>query len=112
MAATVSNRIALRDWPYLIREVEMSSLVSDQSEDVAHNGPTGKKVDKVEVEITTPPTVNSDFTWYHDVANDSTSNNTVRLQFIGADLGGMKIKVRFHFFASASGGIDSGNATP
>ena len=105
MAATVSDRKNLRDWPHLIREVEMSSLVSDQSEDVTHGGPTGLKVDMVDVEIVIPPTVNSDFVWYHDRDNDSTTSNTVRLTFIGTDLAGMKVKVRFHFFASASGGI-------
>lgn len=111
MAATVDRKKVKRDWPYLIREVRMSVIVSDQPEDVVHGGPTGKNCDMFTWEITTPPTFASAVSVYHDEANDSASGGTARIIVVCADPAGMVIKLRFHFYSSASGGIDASNAT-
>ena len=92
----------------------MSALVADQGEDVTHGGPTGKNPDYIDYEMVTPPDAACAFTLYHDTANDSASGGTARIKFVpsgGGDLTGMVLNVHFHFYASASGGIDASNAT-
>lgn len=110
MAATVSRQKTIKDWPHLIREVQMSALVGDQSEDVAHGGPTGLKANDITFETVTPPTAPCTYSLQRSRDDDSTSNDTSRIKFAvegGGDLTGAVVKVRFHFYASASGGISA-----
>lgn len=114
MAATVSRNKTLRDWPHLIREVRMSSIVPDQAEDVTHGGPAGKNPDYIDFMVLTPPTAMCSFVLVQDPDNNSASSGTARIKFVaesGGDLTGLVVNVHFHFYVSASGGIDASNAT-
>lgn len=114
MAATVSGQKALRDWPHLIREVRMSSIVAGQSEDVDHDGPAGKNPDYIDFTIVTPPTAPCVFQLQRDTGSDVAASNTARIKFVAeesGDLAGLVVLVHFHFYVSASGGIDASNAT-
>ena len=113
-AATVSRQKKLRDWPHLIREVRMSAITADQAEDVDHDGPAGKNPDLIDFQVVTPPDAMCAFVLVQDPANHSASGNTARIKFVaeaGGDLTGLVVNVHFHFFCSASGGIDASNAT-
>ena len=109
MAATISKQKTLRDWPNLIREVEVSSIVGDQSEDIAHGGPDGLVAKEIQMEIVTPPTSPCTFSLQRSLADDTiTGTETSRVKFAtedGGDMTGAVVKLRFHFYASASGGI-------
>lgn len=115
-AATVSKQNDFRADPWYYREVQMSVLTSDQSEDVANGSPTtttgvGVSPQLVGWEVITPPTVLCVFQMYRDTANDSTTNNTCRLKFVaegGGDLTGAVVRVRFQYLNMKVGGIDSG----
>lgn len=107
MAATVDFSRVKQAVPMFVQEVQLSSIVGGQSEDVAHGGPTGKKVSFVTFEMVAPPTAPCAFTPYHDVDNDSTTNDTCRIKFVaedGGDLAGLKMKVLFHFKHFKTGG--------
>lgn len=108
MAATVSRQTTLRDWPHLVREVRMSSIVADQQEDVTHGGPSNVNPYHVTFEVVTPPTAMCAFVLVRDKDNDSSSGGTARLKFVaesGGDLAGLVVDVHFQFYHSASGGI-------
>lgn len=116
-AATVGKQRDLRSDPWFIREVEMSVLTSDQTENVANGSPTtatgvGISPELVTWEVITPPTVLCVFQMYRVVASDVTASSpTCALKFVaeqGGDLVGAVVKVRFHFMEFKVGGIDAG----
>lgn len=107
MAATVVHSRVKQAVPMFIQEVQLSAIVAGQSEDVAHGGPTGKKVSYVTFEMVTPPDAACAFTPYHDADNDSTANDTCRVKFVaedGGDLAGLVMKCFFHFKHMGTGG--------
>lgn len=114
MVATASRQKILRDWPHLIREVRLSSIVGDQGESVTHGGPAGKNPDYVSFDVVTPPTAPCSFTLVRDQSQDSASGGTAYVKFsaeTGGDLAGLVVNLHFGFYCSASGGIDASNAT-
>jgi|SRR6185369_5087648 len=114
-AATVSKSFEWRAEPYFVHEVEVSSITSDQTENIANGSPTDKSgvgivPEKVECEVITPPTVLCTMSFYRVKASDSTTNNTSAVKFVaeaGGDLVGMVAKVKFFFKESKAGGISS-----
>lgn len=107
MAATVNYSRPYMADPHMVQQVQLSSVVAGQSEDVAHGGPTGKKCSFIEMFVVTPPTAPCTFQLYHDPANDSTANDTARVKIVaedGGDLAGLVVNLHIHFKHFKTGG--------
>jgi hypothetical protein len=116
-AATVSLPTTYRADPWYIYEVQVSSITSDQTENIANGSPTtatgvGVSADMIQMEIITPPTILCGVTFMRVKASDVTASSpTSAVKFVatpGGDLSGMVVKLRFHYFNVKVGGIDSG----
>lgn len=87
---------------------QLSALTAGLDENISHGGPSGVKPLRCSVEVSTRPTDGSVLDWFHDSANDSTTNNTARMRFyctVGGSLAGAVVRIFFYFNQAASGGI-------
>ena len=105
MAATASAYRVERDFPHLVHYIDLSSIVSDQQEDLSHGGPTGIAPSYITFEIRTPSDPVGHVTCMRDYANDSTSSDTVRVKIVADETSSLVVRVWFHFEHCASGGI-------
>lgn len=107
-AATIDAAETLCVTPFLIRRLQLSSLTSDQNEDVAHGGPSTVSPAFVIPLVSGGATDGSQVTGEWIKASDSTDNNTVRVKFRVAqdgDIAGAKGCVLVVFVAQAQGGL-------
>lgn len=108
--ATVDTAVfTYRDNPWLVTKQKLSSVQSDEPLDLSTGGPTGTKVDRLEVEMITEPTNRCVWSWHRETGSDDTSADTFRLRILaeeGGDLAGAEFNVYAHFQATGfkSGG--------
>jgi hypothetical protein len=109
-AATVDYaRTVVAGSDFLLQEIRLSSLTSDQAEDVAHGGPSGVAPLLVLSSVTTAATTGDQITVEHHKASDSTTNNTMRVKArvaAGGDISGAKVTLYALFIGRASGGLN------
>lgn len=107
-AATVDSRHS-RQPPVSIREIRLSSLTSDQAEDLAHGGSSGVAPLMVIPIVTAAATDGSQVTGEWIRASDVTASDTVRVKFKvppGGDISGAKASVYILFVGQASGSLN------
>lgn len=107
-AATVDEYKVELAVPYVITRTQLSSLTSDQAEDVAHRGPSGCSPFLVLPVVTVAATSGDAVSCEWIKASDSTTNNTVRVKAKvgpGGDIAGAKITVLCFFAQQASAGL-------
>lgn len=108
MAATVQAALGVSGVPFLVTEVQVSTIVPGVGLDIAHGGPSGVKPKIVVLETTTRAASRDPVTFVHDPSADNTTNNTARVYLdtvAGGDLTDAVVKLYFFFFAQATGGI-------
>jgi hypothetical protein len=94
---------------YFVSVVELSTITPGEALDVAHNGPGGAEVYKMDYEVVVrglSPVVEV----AHIRASDSLTSDTARVQVAtesGGDLTNAVVRLYFHFAAQASGGISA-----
>ena len=89
-----------------ISRIELSSLTSDQYEDIAHKGPSGAACLFVLPLVSAGATDGSQVTGEWVKASDSTASNTVRVRYrvaSGGDISGAVATVLVFFLKQASG---------
>lgn len=109
-ATVVSKKTETAHGIFHVSIIELSSLTSDQTEDVAHTGPSGCRAVFVLPQVTAQATDGSMVTGEHIKASDSLVNNTVRVKFrvgAGGDISGAKATVLVFHLAQASGGTST-----
>jgi hypothetical protein len=111
MAATVDSRVPLlTGTQFEVHKVVLSSLVSDQLENVAHGGPSGANASFVLPIVITSATSNDPVTVEWISGSDSTSNNTIAIKAkvaAGGDISGAKVALIIFFGDRASDGLNS-----
>jgi hypothetical protein len=111
MATTAGTAREVHNWPYLLTEVNLTTVLPGETLDVSHGGPSGVKPEFVLGTVTVEATSGDSIsTVEHIRGSDNTTNNTARLRVkapAGADLTGATVRVLFFFTAQASGGIGS-----
>lgn len=108
-AATVDEKKVEAAVPFVITRIQLSSLTSDQNEDVAHQGPSGVAPLMVLPVVTVGATTGDQITAEWIKASDSTTNNTVRVKArvaAGGDISGAKLTVYCVFASHASAGLN------
>lgn len=108
-AATVDEYKVELAVPYVVTRVQLSSLTSDQNEDVAHRGPSGCSPFLVLPQVTVGATTGDQVTCEWIKASDNTTNDTVRVKArvaMGGDIAGAKLTVVCFFAQQASAGLN------
>jgi hypothetical protein len=108
MAISTDSSFIQRDIPEVCNVIQVSTLDAGVDVNQAHTGPSGARAYKVDHTVITKPTDGSDVKFEWDGANDSTTNNTIRIRFdteAGGSLTGAVVKLFVYFGGVASGGI-------
>jgi hypothetical protein len=107
MAATVDSARYKLSVPFVMYEIQLSSLVADQPETLTHVH-TGCTPFKMDFAVVTAPTDGSLVGMRYLESDFNTTNNTVIARFtcpVGGSLDGAKVKVWIWFVDVASGGM-------
>lgn len=88
--------------------VDLTTIQPGAAIDVAHSGPSGAEVFKVDHEVVVRPTSNDPVVIRHIRASDVAASNTARVvvdTIPGGDLAGATVRLYLYFIAQGSGGI-------
>lgn len=109
-AATVDEYKVELAVPFVVTRVQLSSLTSDQYEDISHRGPSGCSPFLVLPVVTVGATSGDQITAEWIKASDNTTNNTVRVRYrvaAGGDITGATGTVLCFFAQQASAGLNA-----
>jgi len=109
MATTVGTAREVHNWPYLVTELNLTTIEPSETVDAAHGGPAGVKPEFIQYSTTVEATSGDPVVDVEHIrASDNTTNDTSRIRVkaeSGADLTGATVRVLFFFTAQRSGGI-------
>jgi len=113
MATTVATGVDQYNWPYLVRSVQLSTIVPNASLDLTHGGPSGASPMAVGYDVLTEATSGDPVVAIeHYPLLDVPDSGTTRLKIKtvgGGDLTGAVIRVLLYFVDRAAGGTGTAN---